>query len=167
MTYHHQQGVSLIITFFVMTMIIAIVFSLTTILVNEIKITAGIGNSVISFYAADTSIEKTLYFDRKQLLVGANRGLCNICTVCNDPSVDSHTYCNSCTTTPLAVNGCDLLNCINCQVNYSSAFGGTTNTVFSTVSPDPIISGVSNFLIDSKGFYKDVTRQIEFNSTAN
>src|SRR3989344_5111408 len=111
MIHHSQKGVSLIISFFIMTIILAIVLGISTILFNEIKIISDISNSVSSFYAADTGIEKTLYFDRKQVTIGAVSGICNICNICNDSNIDPVTYCNNCTTTPLASGGCDVSTC--------------------------------------------------------
>ena len=62
-----EKGVSLIITFFTMTIILIIVLSMSIILYSEIKVLRNIGNSVVSFYAADSGIEKILYYDRQVL----------------------------------------------------------------------------------------------------
>jgi hypothetical protein len=66
-----QKGVSLIISFFIMVIIVAIVLAITTLLYNEIKMIRNIGNSVVAFYAADSGIEKVLYYDRKVIPVGS------------------------------------------------------------------------------------------------
>ena len=58
-----QKGVSLIITFFIMIIILSVVFSVSGLLYSEIKVIRNIGNSVMSFYAADSGIEKVLYYD--------------------------------------------------------------------------------------------------------
>lgn len=65
MFYTSERGVTFIITFLVMTVIVAVVLGISTILVNEIKVISNIGNYVSVFYAADTGVEKTLYFNRK------------------------------------------------------------------------------------------------------
>ncbi len=163
MIYNSQKGVSLIIIFLIMTVIIAIVLSISTILSSEIKIIGDIGSSVSSFYAADIGIEKTLYFDRKQVIAGAKRGFCNTCNACNDPSVDPATWCNNCFTTDLdpgPTNGCDLTTCTNCKLDYDTTFSDKKYTVSATVSPDLITPTTSNLNINSKGLYRNVIRQI-------
>jgi hypothetical protein len=159
-TLHNQRGVSVIITFFIMIIILALVLTISTVLVNEIKVIENVGNSISSFYAADTGMEQTLYFDRKQLVNGANRGMCNTCTACSSFSSDGNTKCNSCTTAPLASNGCDVVNCTNCQLNYTAAFNGRTYAISAHVSPDanPLLS---DFQVDSKGVFGDASRAID------
>ena len=160
--YHNsQKGVSVIISFFIMTIMLAIILSISTILSNEIKALGSIGNSISSFFAADSGIEKTLYFDRKQLVGGANRGVCNLCDACSNLSTDPDTQCNICMATPLVASGCAVDDCTNCEIPYESAFGGRTYTVDATVTT---VESVSNFLIHSKGLYQDLVRQIELNS---
>ncbi|MBX4200990.1 pilus assembly PilX N-terminal domain-containing protein [Candidatus Parcubacteria bacterium] len=150
-----QKGVSLIIVFLIMTIIIAVVLSISTVLFDEVKIVSGIGNSVFSFYAVDTGIEKTLYFDRRAFGQDSTRGLCNICDSCNDPSVDPEHYCNNCTLTELAPGGCDA-SCGNCQVKYDSPFADDNYQITArTPSTDP------DFNMDIKGFYKNVTRNLQ------
>jgi hypothetical protein len=159
-----QKGVSLIIVFLIMTIMLAIVFGISTVLINEIVIIRGIGNSVASFYSADTGIEKTLYFDRKQVVSGANRGFCNICTTCNDSGLPSEAQCNNCVATPLALDGCDVNNCTNCQVNYDSSYLNRSYAVSASVTPntDPLYSDTS---INSKGVYQDLMREIQLRAT--
>ncbi len=154
--YYNQKGVSLIITFFITTIIIAIVLSISTILFNEIKIIGDIGNSVSSFYAADTGIEKTLYFDRKQIPQGAARGFCNICTACNGSD------CQNCA---LSGSDCGITTCTNCQLTYNSAFNGRTYSVSATVSPNVANPMLSDLIINSTGLYNGVTRQINSTTT--
>lgn len=60
-----ERGVSLIITFFILVIILAAVLAISTILYGEIKVIRNMGNSVVAFYAADSGVEKTLYYDRK------------------------------------------------------------------------------------------------------
>ena len=47
-----------------MSILLAIVLSLSAILVGQIKMIKGMENSVIAFYAADTGIEEVLYSGR-------------------------------------------------------------------------------------------------------
>jgi len=56
----NQKGISLILAVIVLSVILAIVLGLTTILVTQIRIVRGMGNSVVAFYAADTGIEQAL-----------------------------------------------------------------------------------------------------------
>lgn len=150
-----QRGVSLIITFMIMTIILSVVLSITVMLSSETSITANIGNSVSSFYAAQAGAEKTLYFDRKQVPLVADRGICSICTTCSGEE------CINCLATPLGADGCKPETCNNCKVVYSSEFDGRTYEVSATVSPDGIYSA---FTIQAKGFYKNTSRAIELNS---
>ena len=165
----NQKGSALIITFLIMTIILAIVLSLTLILFNEIKILRNIGDSVSAFYAAETGIEKTLYFDRKKAPPGAVRGFCDLCNQCNLANPGD---CNSCTTSTINndPNGCNSTTCNNCQITYNSTFEGATfdyrtyqinSTVTDIVSP-----GTSVFNIKSKGFYKETIRAVETISTS-
>lgn len=157
-----QKGASLIITFLIMTILLAVVLSVSTILFNKIKIISNIGASLSSLNAANSGIEKTLYFDRKQIPSGATRGFCNICSAC------SNADCINCTSTSLsagAINGCDLVGCLNCRITYDSTFNGRNYTVDAKVFPDPLNSAVSNFNINSKGFYRDTTRTVVFSGT--
>jgi len=147
---NHQQGVSLITTFLIVAILLAVVLALVTIVYNQRTITANSASSVSSFYAADTGIEKTLYFDRKQIPLGATRGFCNICTVCTD--------CTGCTVTPLAPSGCALNTCNNCELRYNSTFDGRTYSV------DATLIG-TNLLINTKGLFQNTLRATQFDST--
>ena len=59
-----QKGVILIITFFVTTIIILILMSVSTILFNEIKILQSTRKLISTFYASDSNMEKTLYLNK-------------------------------------------------------------------------------------------------------
>jgi len=61
----NKKGVSLIITLFIMIIILAVVISISTLLYSEIKVLRNVGNSVVGLYAADSGIEKVLYYDRQ------------------------------------------------------------------------------------------------------
>ena len=155
-----QAGVSLVITFLIMTIMLSIVVSLSVILFSQIHIIGSIGNSVSSFYAADTGIEKTVYFDRKQIPQGATRGFCSICTTC------SSTECTSCNATPLATNGCDAATCNNCEITYTSTYDNRTYSVDAKITPDNQDPSLSVFTVDSKGLYQDSTRAVELQLTS-
>lgn len=55
-----QKGISLVLTVIILAIILAIVFGLTAILVGQLKMLKGIGDSVLALYAADTGIEQAL-----------------------------------------------------------------------------------------------------------
>lgn len=159
MTYYYQKGISLVIALLIMTIMLAIVLSISTILFNEIKIISNVGNSISSFNSAESGIEKTLYFDRKQIPNGASRGFCNICNVC------ALSDCQNCSATPLALNGCSLTVCNNCEVSYNSTFDGRNYKVNAKVTPNQTNPNISDFYINSLGFYKETTRIVENTST--
>jgi hypothetical protein len=56
----YQKGITLYLTIVILAIILSIVLGLSSIVVNQIKITSGMGNSVISFYAAETGAERVL-----------------------------------------------------------------------------------------------------------
>ncbi|KPJ56510.1 hypothetical protein AMJ49_04675 [Parcubacteria bacterium DG_74_2] len=60
MIYNSQHGISLYLVVLFMSIVLAMVLGLSTILIGELKITKGLGDSVIAFYAADTGIERIL-----------------------------------------------------------------------------------------------------------
>lgn len=161
MIYNSQKGVSLVITFLIMTVMLAIVLNLAAILVSEIRITRDIGSSTSSLYAAISGAEEALYFDRKQIPNLANRGLCNICEICDDL-----TNCSDCSAASLATddsNGCDTTNCLNCEINYNSTIDNRSYKINVKVTSDELNPGISIFNLKSKGDYKNTSRAVELN----
>jgi len=62
----NQKGATtILLAFFVMTVILMIAFSTAGVMVYEIKMSQEIANSVPAFYAADAGMEKCLYEARK------------------------------------------------------------------------------------------------------
>lgn len=55
-----QKGVSLFLTITILSIILAIAFGLSTILISQIRTIQKMGYSVVAFYAADTGTEKAL-----------------------------------------------------------------------------------------------------------
>ena len=55
---NYNKGVSLLFTILILAIVLAISLGISTILLQEIKISRGIGDSVVAFYAADTGIER-------------------------------------------------------------------------------------------------------------
>jgi hypothetical protein len=144
--------------------ILAVVFSISIILYSQIKIIRSIGDSVIAFYAADSGVEKVMYYDRKWNGEGppeessaGKRGLCNLCQACSADNED----CADC---EYSGADCDVENCENCAVSFSTTLpvltGSKTYSVRSSVeqkTPDtqPNVK-FSHLVIDSVGSYSSV-----------
>ena len=147
----NQKGISLVITFLIMAIMLAVVLSLSSILFNQIKMIANVGNSISSLYAAESGIERTLYLDKKQLPIGASRGLCNICNTC------SGNRCQECTLASLALegnNGCNIQNCTNCSVTYTLEFDDRTYSVNAKIQNNALS-------VFSKGVYRQESRSVQ------
>jgi hypothetical protein len=156
-----EKGVSLIMTFFIMTIMLAIVLSVSLVLYDQIKIIRNIGNSIVSFYAADGGVEKFLYYDRKKIPEGGVRGLCNICSNCPSNGPDDFANCVACR----AVSGtdCDPITCANCEIYFETSFETRSYKLTGNVSEQ--ING--DFLTDvnSRGAYYSATRAVELQIT--
>jgi hypothetical protein len=163
-----EKGVSLIITFFILIIILAVVLSISIILYSEIKIIRNIGNSVIAFYAADGAVEKVLYYDRQIKPAGAKRGLCSMClpydpvdnpNPCPSDNGNPSINCVCSTPKPLSANGCDPITCSNCEVSFDTTLvsGEKSYHVVATVSPD---GQLSKFILNTIGTYQNVKRAI-------
>lgn len=61
-----QKAVSLYLALIIMFILIAIGLGVSLIIVSQMKMIRGMGDSVVAFYAADTGIERTLYETRAQ-----------------------------------------------------------------------------------------------------
>jgi len=55
------RGVSLLLAFLIMSVILSIGLGISLILIQQNKMMGGIGESVIAFFASNTGVEKTLY----------------------------------------------------------------------------------------------------------
>lgn len=158
-----EKGVSLIITFFIMIIVLAVVLSISIILYNEIKVIRNIGDSVVAFYIADSGVEKTLFYDRKVVpddATGNKRGACNICASCPDCT---------CTSQPSG-SACKPASCENCTITFNSSLAGNkTYSVIAKVFPSVNDNTFSAISIDSIGSYNHaigvdaVKRAIELN----
>jgi hypothetical protein len=176
---NRQKGVSLIITFFIMTIILAMVLTISVILYSEIKVIRNIGDSVVAFYAADSGIEKVLYYDRKIMPAGAERGLCSMfsydpvdnpngCPAMGgeSPDLDPSLYCNNPSLQPNDSEGlgCNVDVCNDCTISFDTTFSDSEKgySVSATVVPD---GDDTNFTIDSAGSYKEISRKVELYMT--
>ncbi len=61
---YHQQGVSLVITFLIMAIMLAVVLSLSSILFNQVKIVSNVANRIAAFYQAESEKERALYISK-------------------------------------------------------------------------------------------------------
>ncbi len=77
-----QRGITLIITFMIMSIMLAIVLGVSTVLYHQMNLTASIGNSLSAFYAAESGIEKTLYLAKT----------CAGCNLNDSGAFDDRTY---------------------------------------------------------------------------
>ena len=139
----------LLIAFVIMGIVTTIVLGVSVILLSELKMIRGIGGSVVAFYAADAGIEKTLYYDRKQIPENGTRGICYICDSC------SPNDCQNCMTTGA---DCASETCTDCQITYSSQFGNKSFQIKSTVS-------ILGDIFQSFGAYSGVSRAVELSGT--
>jgi len=60
-----QKGVSLYFAIIILSILLAIVLGLATILVGQTRMIKGMGDSVAAFFAADTGVEQVLYYDKE------------------------------------------------------------------------------------------------------
>ena len=178
-----EKGVSLIITFFIMLIVLVIVLAISTLLYSQIKVIRNIGNSVIAFYAADSGIEKILFYDKQVIPDNATRGLCSIFNQVdndnpcitdpnqNDVNSDHSIYCNEIPGGPNPPSlitldptnhpdGCDPEKCNSCEIDFSTKIKSDKGYILKA-KISPSTEGTTNDLsIDSAGYYKDVNRSV-------
>lgn len=167
-----EKGVSLIITFFILTIILAIVLNISALLYSGIKITRNIGNSVLAFYAADSGVEKLLYYDRKRIPVDGKRGLCymfdlnnpNICPDCTPGTNGDAGDCveKHCQAGQVSGSDCNPPTCGDCEISFNTFFDGKTYRATARIAPrGDINDNVFDTNIDIRGNYKDVLRKVQ------
>lgn len=59
-----NKGVSLYLAIIIMVLLLAMALGINAILLGQLKMIRGMGDSVIAFFAADTGIERALYEER-------------------------------------------------------------------------------------------------------
>lgn len=175
-----EKGVSLIITFFIMIIILSVVLAISVLLYSEIKVIRNVGNSVVSFYAADSGVEKVLYYDNQILPILnegteqetiAPRGLCSIFSSCTDTLAyggDPSIYCKE-VSDKITGSDCDPTTCANCKISFDSIledFGDSNSSNDITYSVSAQVNPTYYLNIKSNGSYSSTGRQIEtFTST--
>lgn len=172
-----QKGVSLIITFFMMMIVLVIVLSVSIILYSEVKIIRNIGGSVLSFYAADSGIEKVLYYDRQVKPSGVSRGLCSMLSATVNSAPNSK-YCSTATTAADDPNGtkcsnitkvgtCDPITCNNCTITFDTNITGGDDKVRKYSVTTSITESPSYlFDIQSAGNFNSISRKVEIYNTS-
>jgi hypothetical protein len=60
-SWRSQKGVSVLLASLIMTILLAMSLGLSSILLRQLKMMRGMGDSVVAFYAADTGVERALY----------------------------------------------------------------------------------------------------------
>ncbi|MBI2053748.1 MAG: DUF2341 domain-containing protein [Candidatus Staskawiczbacteria bacterium] len=158
-----EKGISLIITFFILTIVLAVVLSISIVLYREIKIIRSVGNSVIAFYLADSGIEKVLYYDRRDKPVGTTSGICAMCDAFNPtcPAGLSEKILNCSCEVPSGMD-CDPLSCTSCQVSFSTDINGNKDY---NVTVDVLVQdGISDLGINSTGEFWRTKRAIKVSS---
>jgi len=173
---NNQRGVSLIIAFFIMVIILAVVLGITTLLYSEIKMIRNIGNSIVAFYSADSGIEKVLYYDRKIIPAGADRGLCAMFSYdsINNPQAcpssdlglgfDSGIYCDNSSlqlTDPENTDGCNPNICNGCTIAFDTTFPDNEKRYSIEASVTPAEEGYTGLTIGSLGEFRGVKRKIQ------
>lgn len=157
---NQQKGVSLIITFLIVVVLLTIVLGMAIFFLSQVNIIANTGNSLSAFFAADTGVEKTLYLNKISPQTGSvaiAAGFCGICSSCAGASND----CQNCAYTPLVPNGCNA-SCDNCKVTYTTVIDQRTIAVEATVtpnSPNPI------FFINATGVFNNIERTTFYDSS--
>lgn len=144
-----EKGISLLVTFFVMCIILAAVLGISTILYGELKMVMDTGYSTVAFFTGDSGIEQSLYYDNKVVEVGADRGICNICTSC--------LHCTSCQAVETAVGGCN--PCTDCDISYTTDLGDRLFNLLINVT------SLSGDTFQSIGEYRGTKRSIEVKVT--
>ena len=71
-----QRGVSLYITFMIMTILMGIAFGMSSLLFSQLGILKGMGHSVLAFYATEAGLERALYIDNTICLEAEEHAPC-------------------------------------------------------------------------------------------
>jgi len=144
-----EKGVSILLTSLIMSVVLAIGLGLSVILIQQTKMMAGIGYSVKAFFAAESGIEKVLFYDHKKIPAEGKRGLCDICNQCLAEE------CQNCQT---AGTDCLPTSCKNCTITFYTVFDGKRYDITAKVET---IDTTSTTTIKSIGNYKEIKRAIE------
>ena len=56
-----QKGTSLYLTILIMSVLLGVGLGISTLLIRQMRMIRGVGDSAVAFYAADSGIEKAIY----------------------------------------------------------------------------------------------------------
>ncbi len=86
MSYNNKnsRGVSVFLAVIILSILLAIALGLNAILVSQIRMIKGMGDSINSFYAADTGVERIMYEDKMCRLPGCGSLYCLDTVKCAD-----------------------------------------------------------------------------------
>ncbi len=127
----NSRGVSLLFIVLIMSVILAVGLGVSGILIQQTKISEEIGDSVVSFYAADTGVEQELY---------------DLYKLPEDNHLSSYV---------------GTLNVMSNSVSYDVAAKCSTTTDCFVGFPVDETCGGLNFCIKSVGSYQKTKRAIE------
>ena len=154
-TYQRQsassnKGVSILLTVLIMSVVLAIGLGLSAILIQQTKMMKGIGDSVISFFAAESGIEKVLFYDYQKIPQDGTRGLCDICNQCPPEE------CKEC-----QITGTDFLpeTCKNATITFHTDIDAKKS--YDITAKIEQIDTTFKTTIKSIGNYKETKRAIE------
>ncbi|MBM3206167.1 MAG: hypothetical protein FJZ43_00895 [Candidatus Staskawiczbacteria bacterium] len=151
-----QKGVSLIIVFIILTVMLSVVLGFSTILAGKLKLVGNISSTVSSFYAAHSGIEKTGYLFKSLVPQNGATGFCSVCNSCVGPD------CSSCSLTESYPTGCSPISCNGCRLKYESVFNGRKFYIDSTITTsDPQSPNTSIICINSQGVYNNTSSNLQ------
>ena len=150
-----EKGVSIYLAIMVMTILLGIGFGISALLINQLKVLRGIGDSVFAFYAADGGIERVLQVDTcMQKTVEADRLTC-IRAAIENPAFDDP----NCKGDPITNAGLCRKQAINLFTRTL-----TNGASYSITIIDPGVgacpSGVT-YCGQASGAFKDAVRKIQ------
>ena len=142
-----EKGIALYLGLIIMTIILAVAFGLSTILISQVKMTKEIGDSIKALYAADSGIEQSLKMGINDLSDPAK------IAELNQPNKfgDSYGYVVEITCCEVGAGSCDLV----------AAVPGIVCPVGLLADSDCTDGGASYFCYKSMGNYKGIKRAIE------
>jgi len=136
-----ERGVSLYLGLMIMTILLAIGLGISTIIVSQMRMIRGMGDSVVAFFAADTGIEKVLYDDKQCYQTGCLSPPCTAtCLGLPDGYTTSDSWPNN--------------------TSYNASF--SIQVILPGIGECPATASSCNlYRIQSAGNYKEARRAIE------
>ena len=166
----YQKGVSLLMTFFIMLIALAVIISISSFVYNEIKIIKDAGDATVSFYLAYSGVEKAMYYAKKNVCltypynVASNPNGCLAAGDDKDLFLDKSLYCNN-QSEPKVLDffksplGCDASKCDSCKISFTTTLDeGSYKVSVSTQEKTPDLVQI---LISSRGTFNKSSRQLE------